>query len=429
LIAARTMFETQPAFRAAIERCAIADMPAEGSDGSPGGTESLIDIIARGDVDGFRHRSSALEARARVALAYASAAMWQSWGVKPDAVLGERSADVAALVVAGAITIGEAFARLRGAAGRGSEVSVTAQMPIYAASQGGRSSTTHSASVADSAENVDAAAWTSALAAAAHDGYGLVIDMSMLEWNRVAAQLAEVFEQGVAVDWRGFDRGYGRSRIDVPASPWMRERFWFDEVVPREVSPIVARDSTSAAAPSPMPASAPKLETVGASAATAPIGVTMPAAKSPSTLRDRLAGLTAGERTEIVREIVQGHVMRVMRMRPDAPRPGMSDRLMSIGMDSLMAVELQKRLHRELEDSVALPSTLIFDHPTIASVADLVLRLLGLDGNVAKPAAVADALPSAAHAANTNIGVAAIADLTDEEVEALLAEQLKGFPK
>ena len=91
-------------------------------------------------------------------------------------------------------------------------------------------------------------------------------------------------------------------------------------------------------------------------------------------------------------------------------------------MDSLMAVELAKHLHREIENSVKLPSTLIFDFPTIGAIADLVLRLFEFSDEPTQQA------PAPVVAKSNASAAAAIADLSDEEVEALLAEQLKGFP-
>ncbi len=141
----------------------------------------------------------------------------------------------------------------------------------------------------------------------------------------------------------------------------------------------------------------------------------------PVALRDRLAGLTHGEQTEIVERIVQRLVMRVMRLGRGAPAPGTGDRLMSIGMDSLMAIELKKLLLKEVNGSIQLPSTLIFDHPTIAAIAALVLSSLGFGAETALPEAdVQESTPGQSAAE-------AVADLTDEEVAALLADRLKGI--
>ena len=54
------------------------------------------------------------------------------------------------------------------------------------------------------------------------------------------------------------------------------------------------------------------------------------------------------------------------------PRVGADDPLMESGVDSLAATELQNSLQRELGTAVKLPSTLTFDSPTAAEIAQFV---------------------------------------------------------
>ncbi|MEM9493037.1 MAG: beta-ketoacyl reductase, partial [Myxococcota bacterium] len=87
----------------------------------------------------------------------------------------------------------------------------------------------------------------------------------------------------------------------------------------------------------------------------------------------RIRALAAGERTGHVIALVQAEAAAVLGHAEAAgldPNTGFSD----LGLDSLMAVELRKRL-RQLT-GVSLPATLAFDYPTPVHVADFILDQL-----------------------------------------------------
>ena len=128
----------------------------------------------------------------------------------------------------------------------------------------------------------------------------------------------------------------------------------------------------------------------------------------------------AGERTELMRDFVRERVVRVLRLDP-ADAPGRADRLMDIGFDSLMAVQLRNQLGGGLGLGLdkPLPATLMFDHPTIDALA---LHLL--DRVLPKAAVVVADQP--APAAVSNASVEAVAAMSDAEIEALLMSRLEG---
>ena len=86
---------------------------------------------------------------------------------------------------------------------------------------------------------------------------------------------------------------------------------------------------------------------------------------------DLLSGIPPAERHEFVLQIVMEEIAHVLRLGPDATGKKRS-RLMDLGLDSLMAVELRNRLTTRL--GVAdLPATLIFDYPTADAIAGYAL--------------------------------------------------------
>ncbi|MGE3270251.1 MAG: acyl carrier protein, partial [Chloroflexota bacterium] len=106
----------------------------------------------------------------------------------------------------------------------------------------------------------------------------------------------------------------------------------------------------------------------------------------------------------------------------DARRP-----LNELGLDSLTAVELRNLLGRGLDLKRPLPATLVFDYPTVEAIADYLARdVLAL---TAAPVA-AGVVEAAPAPATSDDGVLSLLDslddLSDEEVERLLAERLGG---
>ncbi|KRB18226.1 type I polyketide synthase [Rhizobacter sp. Root16D2] len=147
------------------------------------------------------------------------------------------------------------------------------------------------------------------------------------------------------------------------------------------------------------------------------------AAAAPAELaqafRQRLQDAMAGERSELMRDFVRERVVRVLRL--DATEaPGRADRLMDIGFDSLMAVQLRNQLGSGLGLDKPLPATLMFDHPTIDALA---LHLL--DRVMPKAAPVAADKTAPAGVAQ-DASVEAVAAMSDAEIETLLMSRLEG---
>jgi acyl transferase domain-containing protein/SAM-dependent methyltransferase len=126
----------------------------------------------------------------------------------------------------------------------------------------------------------------------------------------------------------------------------------------------------------------------------------------------------AEERFELVRELVRGEVRRVLRLDAGAVPPGQA-RLMDLGMDSLMAVQLRNGLTRALRSERPLPSTLMFDYPTIDAIAQFLVERLSA-ASAPEAAAGADASPAPA----ARLDAAALDGMSDADIEKLLEERL-----
>jgi acyl carrier protein len=124
------------------------------------------------------------------------------------------------------------------------------------------------------------------------------------------------------------------------------------------------------------------------------------------------------ERLHLLRDLVRVTVMRVMRLDDSSP-PARHDRLMDLGMDSLMALQLCSGLNEALGLRQSLPSTLMFDYPTIDAIA----------GYLLERTSAAAPVPAATNGARTaqQLDEAAVAAMSDDDIVRVLDQRL-GMP-
>ncbi|MFE9750948.1 SDR family NAD(P)-dependent oxidoreductase [Saccharothrix saharensis] len=114
---------------------------------------------------------------------------------------------------------------------------------------------------------------------------------------------------------------------------------------------------------------------------------------------ERFAALSEENRATAAWELVRDRVGEVLGHRPGTPldpRRG----LMELGFDSLTAVELRNRLRADT--GLALPSTVVFDHPTPGALAEHVRAELSARTAAAPPPVLADLDRLAASVAGLN---------------------------
>ncbi|XXT21826.1 type I polyketide synthase [Sorangium sp. So ce429] len=95
----RTLLAREPAFADALARCDAALRPYTDA--------SLLDELAADEARSRLHRIDVVQP-ALFAIEVALSALWRSWGVEPDAVVGHSMGEVAAAHVAGALSLDDA---------------------------------------------------------------------------------------------------------------------------------------------------------------------------------------------------------------------------------------------------------------------------------------------------------------------------------
>jgi acyl transferase domain-containing protein/acyl carrier protein len=140
------------------------------------------------------------------------------------------------------------------------------------------------------------------------------------------------------------------------------------------------------------------------------------AAPAGPALLETLRGAPTAARGELLLRHVRGQVAAVLRLE-DPEALDLARGFFTLGMDSLMAVELKNRLQAVL--GLPLPSTVVFDRPSIAQLVEFLERELRGEPAAATPAGASLSPRVAAADAEE------IRRLPRQEIEALLADELK----
>ncbi len=142
--------------------------------------------------------------------------------------------------------------------------------------------------------------------------------------------------------------------------------------------------------------------------------------KEPDPRLEALLAALPGERRELLIDYLRQQLVQILRIA-NPEKLDRRQRLMDLGVDSLMALELKNRLQTRLNLNTKLPSTLIYDYPSIEAVAGYLEQVLFNPGS--EPASPAE--PSAPDPGGT--GAVGLDDLSEGEIESLLLKKIKGI--
>ncbi|MFI6108998.1 type I polyketide synthase [Streptomyces sp. NPDC051310] len=227
--------------------------------------------------------------------------------------------------------------------------------------------------------------------------------------DRFLTSVAEAYVRGLPVDLARLPHLSGARRTDLPTYTFQRRRFWPDDatapvpVGPRPDGTVGGTGTVAAASAAGDTGADPSDDGTGESA-------------TGHVLR-LLAGLPAEERPAALVDLVRDQAAAVLGHGSD-DEMDLARPFQDLGFDSLTAVELRNRLGSAL--GLALPVSLVFDHPT---PRDLAQHLAG---------AVAEALPDPAAATRSEALVhldkfeAALAELTaDPDADEVIGRRLE----
>ncbi|WUV15625.1 acyltransferase domain-containing protein [Streptomyces sp. NBC_01485] len=147
--------------------------------------------------------------------------------------------------------------------------------------------------------------------------------------------LARLHVRGTRVDWSAVLDVPADAHVDLPTYAFQSRRFWPDGTLP-------------------------------AAARTAGTGGGEPAGDAAALLRERLAPLTAGAREDALRALIARQVATSLG-HADTTEVEEALSLPELGIESVMAAEI--RAHLQTATGARLPSTALFEHPTLDGFA------------------------------------------------------------
>lgn len=247
----RQLYETQPTFRAALDKCAEILHPYL--------EKPLLKVLYPQEAEA--NTQSTIEQAALFALEYALFQLWKSWGIKPSAVMGYGVGEYVAATVAGVFGLEDGLKLLmESSSGELERIAkeVTYFQPrISLVSLTGELATAQIATPQYWCDCLESSAKGDRMRqpindinmnALAQQGYEILVEVApkpMLaqktgkvclsslnpgkdDWQQLLESLGTLYVRGAKVDWLGFDRDYSRQSVQLPTYPWQRKRYWFE---------------------------------------------------------------------------------------------------------------------------------------------------------------------------------------------------------
>ncbi len=146
------------------------------------------------------------------------------------------------------------------------------------------------------------------------------------DWDVLTASLGQLYVNGFNFDWKEFDAGFNRNKLELPTYPFQRERFWADPINghKQNIEPEEQIEEK--------PESAHRFN------------------------RDDFLTLSAEEQSKIIKEIILSEVSQVLRIPRN--KIDLQKSFTQLGMDSIMAIELKNNIERALNIEIEISALL-----------------------------------------------------------------------
>lgn len=196
--------------------------------------------------------------------------------------------------------------------------------------------------------------------------------------QQLLKSLGTLYVHGLSVAWHGFYQDTEYKRLCLPTYPFQRQRYWID------IANLNGSNTTQEKS---------RMEQNGVATGHVPPTESSQDADKPlpQKFHRQLVGLSAVEQQAKLLDFVQSEVAGILGIFP-VEQLDLQERLLDLGIDSLMAYELRSRLQFHLD--CALPSTLLFEHPSTEALVTYLIEIVCAPESEATPDSLTDHLPS-----------------------------------
>lgn len=193
------------------------------------------------------------------------------------------------------------------------------------------------------------------------------------EWQTILSSLGKLYVRGAEVNWAGFDRGYTRRKVFLPNYPFDRQRYWLEPSAKTKV--ISESQITSISFPLEREEKPFAPSNNGKNEKNERENHREPKVQPPSAgdlELETLLNLEPVRRRDLLEDFLLRQTARVLGMVPSSLN--LDQPLDTMGLDSLMAMELKNTLESKLGTKLQVASLL--QGPTISGLVSEILENL-----------------------------------------------------
>ncbi|HAV77681.1 MAG TPA: hypothetical protein DCX53_10050, partial [Anaerolineae bacterium] len=170
------------------------------------------------------------------------------------------------------------------------------------------------------------------------------------DWQTILDSLGKLYIRGADIDWKGFDEGYTRHKVSLPNYPFNRQRYWIET---SDKKPAVTKTDT------PAPTLTPRSNGKSHSQHEEKIERSnheQPQTATNITDRSTLVAIPPTGRQKFLEDFIQNQTARILGMAPS--QLSLNQPLDTMGLDSLMAMELKNSMESKLGINLSVSSLL-----------------------------------------------------------------------